>query len=322
MGTGSRAALVPKMLPVDEVLGAIYRIDLSTEDWLRNLRSIEPIDESHGYAMAIFKHRSPSEGGGWMLEAYDADERARDVLIRSTPSMQTGGSNELVPPSLLCGSQSETMGCFPLPEPWGALYASSGCADVWGVFGRSAEGHLIALTRLMPRRARTPPRARRFWHSASIHLSTAYRLQSIVHRTNEAVLAPDGKILHAEGVARDEASREALRRAARAIDQAKLKHADPLAAIESWTAMVEGRWSLVDQFESDGRRFLVARVNEPKLSSRADLSGREQHISALAALGRSNKEIAYELGLQPTTVASYLGRARKKLGVRRSALIR
>lgn len=322
MGQAARDILVPKLRPVDEVLGAIYRVDRPIEAWLQGIGAIRPFEEAIGHAICVLRDAtSRGEGVGWVVDRVAGDELGRELLSRSSHTMRTTAKGDLFP-SDPCASQSEVMGSYPLPEPWTSIYAGTPTRDVWALFGQSVEGSLIGVSHLLPRRAKTSAPARRFWRSVSIHISAAHRLVSALHDNSEAVLAPDGKVLHAEGVARDEASRDALRRAVRAIDRAKTKKTDPLAAIESWKAMVSGRWSLVDELESDGRRFMVARVNEPKLPKKLDLTGRERHIAALAALGRSNKEIAYELGLAPSSVASYLGRLRKKLGVRRSELIR
>lgn len=46
------------------------------------------------------------------------------------------------------------------------------------------------------------------------------------------------------------------------------------------------------------------------------LSPREAEVAALAATGATNKQIAAELHLSPTTVSKHLGRAMRKLGVR------
>ncbi len=135
----------------------------------------------------------------------------------------------------------------------------------------------------------------------------------------EAVL--EGSERRASGTARGKAARAALRYAARAIDCARAIRQDPDEAIELWHALAEGRWTLVDQFESDGRRYLIARPNlAPHGAVR--LSKREEQVVALAALGRTNKLIASELGLSVGTVGTLLTRAARKLGVRsRSGLI-
>jgi DNA-binding NarL/FixJ family response regulator len=69
---------------------------------------------------------------------------------------------------------------------------------------------------------------------------------------------------------------------------------------------------------------LRLRREEGKLGSGASrLSEREHQVVAGARLGHSNKMIAYELGLTPSTVSTLLTRAQRKLGVRdRLTLIR
>jgi hypothetical protein len=53
-------------------------------------------------------------------------------------------------------------------------------------------------------------------------------------------------------------------RAAKAIDRARSRaRSNEDEALELWQGLVAGRWSLVEQFDSDGRRFLVARKNDP-----------------------------------------------------------
>jgi len=71
---------------------------------------------------------------------------------------------------------------------------------------------------------------------------------------------------------------------------------------------------------ADGKAYLIARVDLPEVRL---LTPRERAVVELAALGRSNKAIAYELGLSAGTVGNYLMRAQRKLGARsRVALIR
>jgi DNA-binding NarL/FixJ family response regulator len=93
-------------------------------------------------------------------------------------------------------------------------------------------------------------------------------------------------------------------------------------AARAWQGLVEGGFSLVDQFDHDGKRYVVARRNE-RWGRVATLTQREEHIVALAAAGHSNKRIALELGVCTSTVALHLGNAAAKFGVEgRVAIIR
>jgi DNA-binding NarL/FixJ family response regulator len=133
--------------------------------------------------------------------------------------------------------------------------------------------------------------------------------------SSEAILRPDGTLEHATPAARSDAARASLRRAALAVDRArgKLRRRDPHEALAIWKGLVAGRWSLVDHFDSDGRRYLIAHRNDPEAPDWRGLTRREQQVLAYATLGHSNKLIAYELGLATSTVSVHLARARAKL---------
>jgi DNA-binding NarL/FixJ family response regulator len=153
-----------------------------------------------------------------------------------------------------------------------------------------------------------------------IHATTALRLRrALVKKTpgdGEAVLLPSGKIEHATGEATHATAAQALRDAAIAIDRARsLRKKDPVTATDLWKGLAEGKWSLVDRFDSDGKRYLIALRNEPAGARVTTLSRREAQIIALVALGRSSKLIAYELGLSESTVSRDITSAMSKLGI-------
>ena len=79
--------------------------------------------------------------------------------------------------------------------------------------------------------------------------------------------------------------------------------------------MVDGRWSLVDHHDADGRRYILVRRNDPAVRDPKALTARERAVAAFAAQGHQNKYIGYLLGLAPATVASHLTAAMRKLGV-------
>ncbi|MBX7193880.1 MAG: LuxR C-terminal-related transcriptional regulator [Sandaracinaceae bacterium] len=150
------------------------------------------------------------------------------------------------------------------------------------------------------------------------HLHTALRARRRREESDEAVLAPNGRVLHAEAEARSSKAREALRLAARAIDRAK-RHTGSADALEAWRAMVAGRWTLVERFEADGRRFLVARPNSPRPKAYVGLSSAETTCALYASMGHSGKLIAYELGIGESTVSAHIHSALRKLGLRSRA---
>jgi DNA-binding CsgD family transcriptional regulator len=176
-----------------------------------------------------------------------------------------------------------------------------------------------------------PPRKSQVLAQVAAHVSTAARLRrrlmpgSRERAPTEAVLNTAGRVLHAEGLAKPRSARASLASAARDVTTSldRLRNSRPEAAVDLWRALVDGRWSLVFQYDSDGRRYLLARRNDPRVASPRALNVRERQVAALAGLARPNKLIAYELGLSESMVAENLRSALTKLGLRsRAELVR
>ena len=126
----------------------------------------------------------------------------------------------------------------------------------------------------------------------SVHIAAALRLRRLGDRV-EAVLDPDGKVAHA--TARAAEAREELRAATRHIDQARSRsgRADADTALELWQGLVMGRWTLVDRFDSDGRRYVLACRNTPTTGRFPMLTRREQQVVFYISLGQSLKQTSY-----------------------------
>jgi DNA-binding NarL/FixJ family response regulator len=134
-------------------------------------------------------------------------------------------------------------------------------------------------------------------------------------------MSPDGKVHEARGAARGALLE--LVDAAKRTERARSRLADDDEKLALCTALHDGQWSFVDTTENDGKRMLLACRNEPTTRPLRDLSRRERSVMEYAALGHSNKYIAYELGLSMASVSSILKRVMSKLGLEsRSALIR
>lgn len=182
------------------------------------------------------------------------------------------------------------------------------CAD--------ASGAGLVLVANRRRRASLAPAQRRLLTRLAGHLAAASRLRRSRGRADPApegvASAEDGCILHAEGAAASRDGLAALRAAVCSVLRARVGRVeDPLA---HWRALHAGRWTLVERFESDGRRVLVARENRSHQLSLPGLSRREREVVGLLALGQSNKEIAYRLGVTTSTVTVHLRRAVSKTG--------
>jgi DNA-binding CsgD family transcriptional regulator len=148
------------------------------------------------------------------------------------------------------------------------------------------------------------------------HVLAGFRLRRALAQA-DAVLAPDGQLLHAEHEAREPRHQQALRDAVKAFDRARSRERriDPDTALEAWRALVSGRWSLVETFESDGRRYLVARRNPPGAMPGQALGRLEAHALVLRAQGASYKLAAYELDISAATAHRLVRAGMRKLGV-------
>lgn len=114
---------------------------------------------------------------------------------------------------------------------------------------------------------------------------------------------------------------ELLRAVARHLDRSPeiLRHEDAERAIRLWEGLLRGRWTLLDWFDSDGRRFIVAKLNAQSRGTARGLTERERQVALSASLGESSKATGYQLGISPSRVSALLKAAMRKLGVRSKA---
>jgi DNA-binding NarL/FixJ family response regulator len=79
-----------------------------------------------------------------------------------------------------------------------------------------------------------------------------------------------------------------------------------------WQALLSGDWSLIDCFDAQGRRYLIA----VRSSAENALDESERWLLARRARGVGLKVLALELGVSVPTISRRLDRAMKKLGVK------
>lgn len=180
------------------------------------------------------------------------------------------------------------------------------------------DGVIFASLASRPQRTDASERAR--MARVAAHLAAGHRLVGAFDGTDgalvEAVLDPDGRLRHAaREAARSRAAREGLRARVRDIERARgrMRREDPDGALELWQGLVRGTWSLVDHFDRDGRRFVLAVRNASGYLDPRALTPRERHVANLVAGGATNAEIAYALGLREQTVARVASRVFRKL---------
>ncbi len=317
-----------------DCLAASYRLDLDGAEYVRLL-----VEE----AAPLLDH-----GLGVIAYTYDARDRERPTIDHFATSkrfdprwlkpyyeaVETAGLDGPPYPTgfetwkhMTCGQAS----AVAKMRPFLPIFAHIGGArDTFAVNAVDASGKGLWLGAPLPSTAKVPAARLTLFERFASHLTSALRLRRTAGRSKprpSAVLSPNGKLLDAEEGGGVVEAREELRRATLAFDRARTKKMrdDVGLATKRWRPLVVSRWSLIDEFDTDGRRFVVAIENAPPTRPpRKDLSEREHQVMTQAHLGHSDKVIAYELGLSTSTVRVLLHRATKKLGAstRREALAR
>ncbi len=210
------------------------------------------------------------------------------------------------------------------PEHRATLAIPSGGSilDAFALLAPTATGRGVALSAPMGT-PRSPTRAERtHFGRLAAHIGSGFRLRCALgslaaSATPDAVLDGGGKLLDASAPACCPHAQESLRDAVRRRERARTREqrSNPESALGLWEGLVSGRWSLVDQFERDGKRFVVAHPNEPELGDPRGLTRRERQIAEYLGMGRSSKEISYLLGISLSAVSNAAARAARKLGL-------
>jgi DNA-binding CsgD family transcriptional regulator len=316
--------------PALSVLEAAYRLGGNREEWLSGIaEAARPLGASALVAQyspdpppfslvghSVMPHQEE------LVEAFlEADAVARDNPITG-PTIHS---------TLACQTTSEAMAGWGLDlSMLDALYAPRmhplGIRDSLNIQGADTSGHALCIMCGQDSHSSVPPAARHVWQRVAVHLAAALRLRRVLDDPTpqlaldsaQAIFDASGqKLLHASTQAGDGAL-DHLRAAVRAVDRARSREfrRDTPRALELWQGLFAGKWSLVDVFDSDGRRFFVAHENPPHTAEDRRLTRRERQAVILSAIGHSDELAAYALGIAPTTYRVHVRRAMRKLGVK------
>lgn len=188
---------------------------------------------------------------------------------------------------------------------------------------QSGMGSGVSMGVLLKEASRATNQERRRWPQIAAHIGAAIRLRSMAAELSldspkvEAVLESSGTVYDARGAAKDADARETLREIVRRIERSRTSagRENVDEALGNWEGLVSGRWSMVDRFDSDQRRFIVAIKNDPAHPDPRGLTPRERQVAEYVGLGCSSKEIAYTLGLSESAITNCTARVKDKLGM-------
>lgn len=306
-----------------DCLAASYRLDLDGAAYVGNLvREAAPLlDRGLGIIAYTYDASDPAKPRIDHFAVSDAFDRA--WLPAYYAALETQGFDPRRPTGyeawghMTCGQASRVPGMRPFLAAFAHI---GGARDTFAVHALDASGRGLWLGAPMRSTKPVSDDDQTLFSRLASHLTSAIRLRRGAEAgavQPAAVMSPSGALLHAgddEVVER----REDLRRAALAFDRARTRKAreDVELATRQWRPLVASSWSLLDEFDTDGQRFVVAIDNGPPTRTPPGaLSKREHQVLTQAHLGHSNKVIAYELGLSAATVRVLLHRAARKLGV-------
>jgi len=316
--------------PLDllNIVEAAYQLDAPDDVWLKTIaEAVRPyLDE--GFGLAAFEFiREPSQPPKilhslhlWMpeplAEVYPKLFANMDPSLRQRP-FEMG---PFITGSQMMGMRNEFA---ELPQMKQGLQRFGMFDSVW-VTATDPTGRGCGFHAGRRKIGWATPRDSQRWGRLAAHLSSAVRLRARLKigaaplEAPSAIFDPSGKLHDATGDAQEASARAALRQAVMTMEKVRgpKREEEPDRALGEWRALVSGHWSLVDQMEQDGRRYVVARKNEPLALGPEALSDRERQVIGYALLGHHNKLIAYELGIAASTVRVLMARAASKLGVR------
>lgn len=87
-------------------------------------------------------------------------------------------------------------------------------------------------------------------------------------------------------------------------------------ALAVWTALVEGRWSVIERVDTDGKRLYFAYENSPQARAYRALTPSEATVLDQSVQGLPGKYVAYSTGLRSSRISEQLLSAATKLGFR------
>ena len=298
-----------------EMVAAAYDLTGTLKAWFGTTLSLfrAHLDEGYGAFGGIVR-RDTAEIVHFQL---DGAHPIYQTLVDLSTSVRT---LKRLPQGFVAATSSEVIGVAGNRQVVDPLLTALGMRDCSGLWGPDAAGLTIGLN--APRRdvGSARLRERRLARKVLPHFAAALRLRrsltglSLEAASAEGVFDPDGRCVNAQGMAQPLSVRETLRNAVVQLEQERGLPAN--GAADARDALLDGRWSLVDRFDSDGRHFIVAYRNPEGVLDPRRLSPRERDVAVRIAQGVSQTTVAADLGISASTVGNVVSSIVQKLCLR------
>jgi DNA-binding NarL/FixJ family response regulator len=305
------------------VVESAYRLDNDDGAWLDGLlgqaaplidHGIPPVAWIYRHSPTqrdlVFARSAIAEGRRWVKLAHAGrDRRLYDLLYGEGRCLGT--------------IVRDMFPVLPEEEPKFRTVTAGAAEDLLLAAGHTGTGDAVAFAAYSKTEIPVTRLHHKRWRRLGAHLGAALRLRTACRSLTldeipvEAVCDPDGRVQDACNDGRDRDMRERLTHAVRVMDRTRCanRRLQTDEALAAWEALVAGRWSLVEHFDSDDRRFIIAVRNDPQHPDPRGLTQRERQVAEYVGMGCSSSEIGYTLGLAPSSVTDCSLRAQRKLGL-------
>lgn len=309
-----------------DIVEAAYRLEGNETEWLDAVlaRARPDLDTGCGVYAFTGNESVPNFDASPVFVQQDLDRAYGERLAEVNRAAPRALDDLLRTRLVTVGGLVETLGVDnAIVKSFRSVMKPIRIADGFSLFAKDAEGGSISLSAPSRSVVHVAPRVQGIWRRVGLHVASALRLRrklAAQATIRDAVLDPSGKMHDAsKGIARDSTARAVLVRAVAAMEKARsgAVRGSPQQALALWQGLVAGEWSLVDHWETSGKRYLAAYRNRPEIRDPRALTPTECATLRYLALGATNKEISFALGLPDGTVSSAVTKVMKKLGVKR-----
>lgn len=208
---------------------------------------------------------------------------------------------------------SSVVGNREAPEDLHKFQQGLGATDTLGIVALAGDTSL-AIGAPAPFTISLSPRDRWLLTQVALHLETGLQ-QRLLPGSEVARLGQDGRFLDLRESSVTSQLRQDVSQHVSLVERGRSKRRRAeWEAVDAWTALVAGRWALVERDERGiGRHYALFEASRGQ-PLRA-LSTLEARVAELSARGLPGKSVAYALGVAPATVSKHLATAAIKLGL-------
>lgn len=307
------------------VLEHVYNLESGVADWLRAITSaLDPfMDGGNGTLGAILRFRGPSAIGD--LQHHQADEEipAFHQFIAGLRAMRAAGGTgfDQLFSERGMGTLRTNVGAGPT-NFFLEAFKRDGVSDAAGLIVPTRdESSVLFFTARQRETQPVPIQAKSRWIQLQRHIGAVYDLRTRLAEGSPAEMHSmwfdtNGRCVD-RGLGDDADVRDRLRDAVRTYEASRSarREAQRVDLQRYWTSVLSGQWVILDRFDSDGRRFIVALPVSQLGDTIRGLSHREREILDLVGDGLSNKAIAFELGVSTTAISTHVSNIFRKLGI-------